>query len=108
LELSLDDLGEATHGALLEAVAASNACLFVDYFADTVHDFQNALGASVDADTAADALFRFDYRMRHSNSFFLFSSLILNVLVVQNTTEHDKCKVFSAIFPRRVGRREMH
>ena len=69
--LVLDDFLDSAHGALFNAVAASDAGFFVDYFAYAVYNFDAFLRASVDADATADALIIKNYWMRHENLFSL-------------------------------------
>ena len=59
-ELVLDDLRNGTHGALLDAIAAGDARIFIHSLNSAVHDFQNLLRARVNADAAADAIVSFD------------------------------------------------
>ena len=70
-ELVFGDLGDAAHGALFNAVAASDAGLFVYNLAYAVYNLDAFLGASVDANSAANALIINDYWMRHENLFSL-------------------------------------
>lgn len=67
-ELVLGNLGDSTHGALLDAVAATDASILVDSLSNAVHDVDNALRASVGADAAANALVRINNRMSHFRS----------------------------------------
>ena len=69
--LVLDDFLDSAHGALFNAVAASDAGFFVDYFAYAVYNFDAFLRASIDADATADALIVKNYWMRHENLFSL-------------------------------------
>ena len=64
-ELVFDDLGDAAHGALFNAVAASDAGIFVLKNNNAAGDFKNARRASVYADAAANAFVGFKNRMRH-------------------------------------------
>ena len=59
------------HGALFNAVTASDAGLFVYNLAYAVYNLDAFLGASVDANSAANALIINDYWMRHENLFSL-------------------------------------
>ena len=63
--LVLDDLGDRTHGALLDAVATSDASFLVHGVGNAIDDLEHFLGARVNADAAADALVSFNYGMRH-------------------------------------------
>jgi hypothetical protein len=69
--LVFNNLFDGAHGALFNAVAASDAGFFVHYLAYAVYNLDAFLGASVDADAAADALIVKDYWMRHENLFSL-------------------------------------
>ena len=64
--LVLDDLGDRTHGALLDAVAARDAGVLVHDLSDAAAHFEHFLRAGIDADAATDALIGFDNRVRHS------------------------------------------
>ena len=64
--LVLDDLGDRTHGALLDAVAARDAGVLVHDLSDAADHFEHFLRAGIDADAATDALIGFDNRVRHS------------------------------------------
>ena len=75
--LVFNNLLDCAHGALFNAVAASDAGLFVYNLAYAVYNLDAFLGASVDADAAANALIVKDYWMRHEN---LFSLGLLEIL----------------------------
>ncbi len=64
-KLVLDDLGDSAHGAFFHAVAARDASVFVHNVRDATDDFEHFLRASIDADTAADALIGFNNRVSH-------------------------------------------
>ena len=64
--LVLDDLGDRTHGALLDAVAARDASILVHNVGLAADNLEHFLRAGVDADAATDALIGFDNRVRHS------------------------------------------
>ena len=64
--LVLDDLGDRTHGALLDAVAARDARIFVHDLGDAADNLEHFLRAGIDADAATDALIGLDNRVRHS------------------------------------------
>lgn len=69
--LVFNDLLDCAHGALFNTVAASDAGLFVYNLAYAVYNLDAFLGASVDANAAANALIVNDYWMRHENLFSL-------------------------------------
>ena len=60
LELVLDDLRDGAHGALLDAVAAGDAGVFVLNGGDAADDLEDLLRAGIYADTATDALIGFN------------------------------------------------
>ena len=59
-KLVFHDLRDGAHGALLHAIAAGDARIFIHSLNGAVHDFQNLLRARVNADAATDALVSFD------------------------------------------------
>ena len=65
------NLLDCAHGALFNAVAASDAGLFVYNLAYAVYNLDAFLWTSVDANAAANALIVNDYWMRHENLFSL-------------------------------------
>ena len=64
--LVLDDLGDRTHGAHLDAVAARNAGILVHNVSLAANNLEHFLRAGVDADATANALIGIDNRVRHS------------------------------------------
>lgn len=69
--LVFNNLLDCAHGALFNAVAASDAGLFIYNLAYAVYNLDAFLGASIDANSAANALIINDYWMRHENLFSL-------------------------------------
>lgn len=63
--LVLDDLGDGTHRALLDAVAACDAAVLVHDLGGAVDDLENLLRASVNANAATDAIVSFNDWMGH-------------------------------------------
>ena len=66
-ELVFSNLGDSAHGALLDAVAATDAGVFVYSVNNAANYFQNALRASVDANAATNAFVSYDNRMCHDD-----------------------------------------
>ena len=58
--LVLDDLRDSAHRAFLDAVATGNAGVLVHDLGDTIDNLENVLRASVDADSATNALISFN------------------------------------------------
>lgn len=67
MRLILGNLRDAAHGALVNAVAARDAGVFVLNDHDAARNLKNALGARVDADSATDALIGLKHRMGHDS-----------------------------------------
>jgi len=65
------NLGDSTHRALLEAVAASDASILVHNLENAIDNFDNLLRARVDADSATDAGIFINNGARHSGPPFL-------------------------------------
>lgn len=63
--LVFDDLGDAAHGALFDAIAASDAGVLVLNHHNAAGNLQDSLSTRVYADTAADAFIGLKNRMRH-------------------------------------------
>jgi hypothetical protein len=89
--LLFGNLRDGAHGALLKAIAARDASLFIRNFDDTAGYFQNLLRAGIDADSAADAFVGIDNRMRHDNSFSfeLYRPRSRGMLSIQCARYHD-------------------
>lgn len=64
-KLVLVNLEDGAHGAFLNAVATSDAGLFVHDLQHAIDNFDSALGAGIDTDAAADTFIGRNYRMRH-------------------------------------------
>lgn len=62
-KLVFDYLRDGAHRALLKAVAASDACLFVNGIGNAVHNFQNLLRTGIYTNAATDALISVNYWM---------------------------------------------
>lgn len=88
--LVFGDLRDGAHGAFLEALAACDAGIFVHDLGDTAGNFQNLLRASVDANTAADALIGGNNGMGHVG-LLLSVSLPQNLSAVQDTITSREC-----------------
>jgi hypothetical protein len=72
--LVFDDFLDSTHGALFQAVAASDASFLVHYRAYAVNNLDAGLRAGIDADAAADAFIGNNNGMRHDRPL-LYSGL---------------------------------
>ena len=87
--LVFNDLLDCAHGALFNTVAASDAGLFVYNLAYAVYNLDAFLGASVDANAAANALFGFKHRMSHCVLLSLvYSASTLKINTDKNSNRH--------------------
>lgn len=63
IQLVLDNLGDSAHGALLDAVTASDASILAHNLSDPIDNLENLLRASINADAATDAIVSLNDRM---------------------------------------------
>ena len=101
LLLVLGDFGNSSHGAFLEALAASDASVLIHDLGDTAGNLQNLLRAGVYANTAADAFVFSDNGMGH-DALLLFSALPLILSAVQDTIVFWDCKPHIPFFGRQL------
>ena len=102
--LLLDDLGDGAHGALLDALAAGHAGLFVHDRAGAADDLENLLGARIAANAATDALISIDNRVGHDELLLVLNRrapLCAAVDPSSNLAQHNtlglNCKAFRQI-----------
>ena len=97
--LVFGNLGDCAHRAFLQALAASDASIFVDNFGNAARNLENLLGACVYANPTTNALVFVNNRMSHDSPFLAsMVSHSLNLSVRQDTITRDDCKCLINIF----------